>query len=130
MQRRERLAKLGLACARSAWAQEENLCEFGLGMKAEDIIERKLRVRVHPAEHAERRERLMRTSDFIVEQFACAKIRSHAHQHSNQQRPRCQRQSRKFAQENTLVFRKKIVVTIREPLERALEIQQVIEPAL
>src|ERR1700712_3190169 len=125
MQRRERLAKLGLACARSAWAQEENLCECGLGMKPEVSIELKLRVRVHPAEHAERRERLMRTSDFIVEQFACAKIRSHAHQHSNQQRPRCQRQGWKVAQETTLVSPPKIVVRIGEPLKRALEIQQV-----
>ncbi len=131
VKRPQRFQQIGFAQAFRAGNQRDGVRkdqqQFGARGEREQIVERQVRFRVDPTEHCQGRNRLQRATDLVIRKAAGAEQRAFAHQHANQQRARGLRQSGEIAQEPVFVRVQQIVVTLGEPRQRTLEVQQVIK---
>jgi hypothetical protein len=131
VKRPQRFQQIGFAQALRAGNQRDGVREdqlqLGTGGERKQIVERQTGFGIDPAERCQGRNGLQRATDFIIRKTAGTEQRALPHQHANQQRAGGLWQNGEIAQEAMFVRVQQIVVTLGEPRQRTLEVQQVIK---
>ncbi len=104
----------------------KDLQQLGLGVQRKQLGQGHVGIRIDPAQRQQGLRGGMHIGDLVVHQFVCAEPGPAPHQHAHHQRLRLHRGLRKVRQKLLLLRIQHIAIALPQPLQRALEVVQVV----